>query len=49
MPYISEEKRKKYDNTVETLVKFLSEESENDVGGCLNYVVYKTIKKYLKK
>jgi len=43
MPYIKKEMRKIFDDEIDALISKLSEQDENKIDGCLNYIITKII------
>lgn len=48
LPYITREERKNLDPTIEELIRKLLENPEN-IEGCLNYVIFKILKRLTEK
>ena len=47
MPYIPKFQRRQYDDSIENIVNKLLEQTNDDVKGCLNYIISSIIKKYI--
>ena len=49
MPYIPQDQRTQYEQTIQDVVDKLLKLEDNDAKGHLNFVVYSIIKRYLEK